>query len=76
MRAAFEGLPLRDRLDGVAGFLLRDPLDDDAERPRLVPLLPDLDGFAVVCARELTNSRSIDSYRPLGEPSHRSYWER
>ena len=54
------------RLDGVAGLLLRvgddvEPLrlvvtlrddGDNAERPRLVPLLPDR-RLAVVCTREL-----------------------
>ena len=60
--------------DGLAGLLLRDPLvvghdveplrlvaplRDDDGRLRFVFLLPDLDGFAVVCAREL-NELSID----------------
>ena len=48
--------------DGLAGLLLRDPLvddGDDAERPRLVSL-PDLDGFAVVCAREFVTLDDLD----------------
>ena len=36
--------------DGLAGLLLHDPLLDDDGRLRLVVLLPDRNGFAVVCA--------------------------
>ena len=53
MRAAFEGLPLRDRLDGIAGFLLRVLLlltMPSVLDPFFFPILA---GFAVVCAREL-----------------------
>ena len=36
--------------DGLAGLLLHDPLLDDDGRLQLVVLLPDRNGFAVVCA--------------------------
>ena len=46
--------------DGLAGLLLHDPLLDDDGRLRLVVLLPDRNGFAVVCARELATLDDLD----------------